>query len=888
MALLPRRFWPLIFVLPIPAWALDAQWFDIPAQSLSEALRVFAGQAKMQLLYKPDVVGHEKSNAVTGEYGREEALQQLLKDTGLEVVFSKGNVATIRPIQSVEPGKQVDALRDDAEDSAAPTAKGDKSLWNRVLVAQADQGSSNITSVNDVSQSSSEKSQKSAVLEEVIVTAQKRSERLQDVPVPVTVLDAQSLAENNLNRIQDYFASVPGLTLNASSGAPGGGRQFLSIRGLAATFVGTPSVAFVIDDVPFGSSTSQSNGAISYPDVDPNDLARIEVLKGPQGTLYGADSIGGLIKIVTQDPSTSQFSGRAEILGNRIIDGGPGYGFRGAVNIPISDSFAVRASGFTRRDPGYIDNITTGQDNVNSVDVYGGRLAGLWRPTDTLSIKIAALVQNSYGNGNPTVNATVDPADGKFQPAQGGFIQTGLPGTGTYRNAVQFYSATVNAKVSGLDIISLTGYGINRSQYNYDATLYGLAPLVFPQFPTASGSAALFHQETDKLTQELRVSSSVGHWLDWLAGGFYTHETQPNYYGAIDANDINTGAYIGNVYTDFLRPDTFSERALFGDVTFHATDRFDIQLGGREAWNSQAFQNIYTGQGVGFIFGQSSPYAQPEQRSTGDAFTFLVVPEYKFSQDLMVYLRVASGYQVGGPNVNTAHGEPRSYNPSTTKNYEVGIKGDLYGHRLSFAVSTYYIDWHDIQIFVEPTPVMSYTANGGRAKSTGVEFSIQARPLAGLQASASGSYSDAVLTQDMPAHSSIYGRSGDPLPYNSRYSGTLALDQDLVHVGGLVTILGASASYVDRRYSEFPGGPPPYGPPPENIARFQLPGYTTVNAHLSARSASWFFNLFCNNLTNTRGQLGGNNASNAGNTSGAYLQLIQPRTVGLSITKSFQ
>jgi len=237
----------------------------------------------------------------------------------------------------------------------------------------------------------------------------------------------------------------------------------------------------------------------------------------------------------------------------------------------------------------------------------------------------------------------------------------------------------------------------------------------------------------------------VGHCLDWLVGEFYTHEAKPNFYEADDANDVATGAYVGNLDT-FYFPQAFSEYAVFGDATFHATDHFDVQIGGREAWSRQTYQEIATGPDIYSLFHVPSPYIQPRQQANSNAFTFLVVPEYKFSPDLMVYARVASGYQVGGPNFSTSQGQPASYRPDTTRNYEIGIKGAVDDHLLSFDASLYYIDWRDIQLTVI-LPSVSYVTNGGRAKSEGVEFSGEAHPVRGLRISASGSYCDAVLQQ---------------------------------------------------------------------------------------------------------------------------------------------
>jgi outer membrane receptor protein involved in Fe transport len=287
-------------------------------------------------------------------------------------------------------------------------------------------------------------------LSEIIVTAQKRSERLQDVPVPVTVISGDVLAEQNENRLQDYFASVPGLTLSPV----GPGLQSLSLRGVTTSVVGNPTVGVMIDDMPYGSSTLLGFGAVLLPDLDPSDLARVEVLRGPQGTLYGASSLGGLVKFVTTDPSTKGFSGQVQALGSWVEngDGKSGYALRGAINVPLSETFAMRMSGFARRDPGYITNVTTGEKAVNSADVYGGRISALWQPTDKFSIKLAALVQKTEGDGTSAVDA-----DPSLEPIHGDLTQARQLKEG-YDSKVQYFTGILRAGLGDLELVSLSAY----------------------------------------------------------------------------------------------------------------------------------------------------------------------------------------------------------------------------------------------------------------------------------------------------------------------------------------------------------------------------------------------------------------------------------------------
>src|SRR6201986_347376 len=222
-------------------------------------------------------------------------------------------------------------------------------------------------------------------IETVTVTAEKRVEPLLNVPVPVTVVDPSSLVSNGQPNLKDWYTSVPGLSFSPQ------GRENnafnLSIRGITTGGATNPTVSVLIDDMPFGSSTLGPGGI--KPDIDPGDLERIEVLRGPQGTLYGDNSMGGLVKSVTKDPSTDGYSGRLEVGTEYIQNGdGPGYDVRGAVNVPLDDETALRVSGYTTQDPGYIDNPVYHIRGVNRDNADGLRASVLWTPQSNVSLKL--------------------------------------------------------------------------------------------------------------------------------------------------------------------------------------------------------------------------------------------------------------------------------------------------------------------------------------------------------------------------------------------------------------------------------------------------------------------------------------------------------------------
>jgi iron complex outermembrane receptor protein len=853
--------------------------FNIVPQRLAAAIVQFSEQAHVQVISSGIDVTDQTTPGVIGRYTVADALNALLRGTGLRYKAMNENTVSL---QAIKPSTRTTQMPE-APQSSVALAQADSTQNPR-----ADTTSS-LTSVP----SDSEKSR----LGEIVVTAQKRTERLQDVPIAITVLDPQTLAENGQNRLIDYFSSVPGLNVAASPS--GGGTQYLTLRGLSAGVYQNPTVATVIDDIPIASSMYWNQGNLTAPDLDPSDLARIEVLKGPQGTLYGADSLGGLIKYVTVDPSTSAFTGRVEVSGVDVPEGGLGYITRGAVNVPVSDQLAVRASAFYRQDPGYIDDLTTGQKNFNSPETYGGHVAVLWRPEDNLSLKLGALIQETHGNTSQ-VNS-----DGSLQFPQGAFKFTGLPGSSDYYTQTQLYSAVVNAKIAGIDVTSLTGYAINKllNWFDYSNPIAGVGGVgaVADQLSMAHGMSGFTaatskdYYDTHKVSEELRASSSIGHWLDWRIGGFYTHEDNAEAYTNVYAAKP-TGALGISLLESVETPVTFRESAVFGDVTVHITDRFDVALGGREAWSRQLIEGVNIGPAVPIFVGGTSPSSMPAEQGVGNAFTYQVAPKFKITPDLMIYARVASGYRIGGGNPDAAllvaAGLPTSYAPDRTTNYELGIKGTLLDHRLSFDASAYHIRWSNFQIDVTTIYTdsagsqqsLGYVANAGNAKSEGVEFSLEGRPTAGLTITAQGSFDNAVLTDNLPAASGAYGPKGDRLPYSMRLSGGLAANQEIRLPSNWVGFFGASVNYIGNRLYEFPYASSPGSPPP---ARIEFPGYAQINLRAGARHDSWLINLYVNNVADRDAVLGVESVLALGATGGYYASVLQPRTVGINLAKTF-
>jgi len=824
--------------------------FDIPAQALSSAIIAFSEQTGVQVITSGAQVTGLTTAGVSGKFSIARALERLLNGTGLKYEAVGSTAVALTP--NVGSGK----APGDALDRGAGRTLSDPIH--------------SVTSVQVQKDTTSEvKGGPSDHLEEIVVTAQKRAERQQDVPIPLTVVNTEALVSSGQLRIQDYYQRIPGLTV-----APDDfGAATVTIRGISTGDYTNPTVAITVDDIPFGSSTALGNGP-EVPDFDPSDLSHLEVLRGPQGTLYGASSLGGLIKYVTVDPSTEAFSARVEGDVNDLSHGdGVGYGARAAANIPLNDSLAVRLSGFARRDAGYVDNILTGQRGVNWGNVEGGRLSALWHAAPGVSLKLSAWFEDTTTHGSANV---------ELGPGSGALVQSNVRNIGGFEKRIQAYSANLSADLGWAQLKSLSGYSINEYRDSFDFSS-GLGGLVESGIPGTgfdgygvSGAPIFVFGKTNKFTQELRLASPGGGKLDWLAGVFFNHEDSPATENILAAAQF-TGVSVAT-FANIVFPSTFAEYAGFADLTYHFTDKFELQLGARESQNRQSYRETYTGPYDLVAFGEAGPYVQSTVHSKDNSFTYLVTPQFKISPDVMVYARVASGYRPGGPNINGgSSGLPSVYKPDTTRNYELGLKSALLERTLSIDASLYYIDWQNIQLYLTaPVTDLAYNANGSGAKSEGVELSVESKPLAGMTIAAWVAGNRAVLRQSFPSSSSALGFAGDRLPYSSRFSGSVSIDQEMLITNGLSGVVGGTVSYVGDREGVFAAA----GGPNE---RQDFPAYTKVDLRAGIKWDGWSVSAFANNLTDRRGLLnGGLNTYNP-----AVFVLIPPRTIGLSVARSF-
>ncbi|MGB6486319.1 MAG: TonB-dependent receptor [Steroidobacteraceae bacterium] len=725
--------------------------------------------------------------------------------------------------------------------------------------------------------------QTAATLQEVVVTAQKRQETLHNVPMGVTAITSADIQSMHLIDFADLETQVPGLSVELV--APGLDR--LTIRGENVGGVGS-TVTTYIDDVPFGSSNALANGEGTTGDFDTWDLERVEVLRGPQGTLYGAGSEGGLLKYVTNPPDPTKFAAAFELGDEDVAHGDDAPSYKAMLNLPVGGSAAFRLDGFYTRMPGYVDDPQLGESDVNRGYNEGGRASFLVNVTDNFSIRLTAFGQTMHTDGSPEIDVfggagtpLTPPAD-ELQPDDGNYNQHRFinePSTFKY----DIYSGTLDWNLGWGTLTSVTSYGKTTQDQFTDATSTAAAPglsfgvLTDSLLPpgTNAGVAETSDLVIDKLTQEVRLASSTGQPLEWQAGAFFTREssTLPQ---TLPSFIIPTLAPTGlpsleNANLDAL----YREWSAFAQIDYHFIPAFDVALGGRWSENKQSENEVLGGLLV-------SPTQTTGGASTGTDFTYSVAPRWHVSQDTMAYVRVASGYRPGGPNALppiTPTGVGRTYQADSTVNYEIGVKSNLLDNRLSVDVDAFQINWKKIQLF-EFVDDFGINANGGTATSKGLEWTLGLTPVNGLTFTLAGAYVNAYLTEDAPAAG---GANGDQLPYAPKWSNSLDANYTWRAFADYSAFAGATWSYIGSRASDFStteavaGGAVVF----EANPRPDLGGYNTLNLRAGIDNGRWTFELYCKNIADTRGLTFYTNTGTP--NFGGAIGIQEPRTIGATI-----
>lgn len=822
---------------------------NIPAESLTSALKSFAKERTLQVLYRDDLVQGIKTKGAVGTLTAAETLDRLLRGTGLTYRYVDEKTVTITPASQTH---------------IAPPTRSIRPGQASVPASSQSHAEDNGNGVDPVTKEGAQEERK---LAEVIVTAQKTKQSILDVPMPVSVLTARALVQLNEPNITDYYASVPGLSIQPT----GEGDMLLSIDGITTGGYANPTVGVTVNDVPFGGSLQVDHGD-SFPDFDPSDWSSIEVLNGPQGTVYGASSLGGLIRFVTVNPTPSSAFGRLEGGAAGIQNGAEvGYNFDGFINLPLTDDMAVRLSAYGRRDPGYIDNPALHIKGVNEAHVAGVHLGVFWQPMSEVTAEFDALFQDSHGSGQNVV------FEGPNTQGFGDLQQNFVAGCCTDTRKWQLYSLDVNASFGGFSLTSVSGLQIFQSDEGWDLSLLFLPLPIGPMpYPQADSAPVVDSDALHKFSQEIRVDATFLQNLHLLLGGFYTRENSA-FAQNLPVTDTLTGAVLTPSQGFDTVPLTYQETAAFADLTYHFTRQMDLTIGAR----ASHIEESQSGSQGGALFGLplSPPTPIPTTHESATPVTFLVTPRVKFSSRLMTYIRVASGYGAGAVNPPPIGGAaiPPQYGPDKTLEYQLGLKARFLGDTVSLDTDYFHIRWTDIQLFLVTPEGSGYEANGSGATSQGVDMSVTGRVLPFMSLTGAVTYDQAALTRAFPVSSTAIGLPGEPLPYAPLWSGHLGFDANVhfLPVANSAEYFGGEVDYVGHREGEFSAA----------VARQYYGGYAKVSLHAGIRKEAWDVQAYADNLMNRRGLISGGVGDSGYGPVGFYL--IRPRTIGVTVSRDF-
>ncbi len=686
--------------------------------------------------------------------------------------------------------------------------------------------------------------------EVVTVSATRRREPIRDVPLRVETLSAVALERSGAASLIDYVGSLPGVHVSRDGGP---GRGQVEIRGVSVGSMGAPTVGIYVDEVAFGSSTSFVGEAVAALDLSLLDLHHVELLRGPQGTLYGAGAMGGLLKYVTNDPDSSGFSGKAGLSVRQNKGGGVGHTENAVVNVPLSEGVAaLRFAAFNEHDGGFIKSVgrLPGQD-VNQGNTRGARVSLLVDPTKDFRLRLTATQQNIERDG--TVIVQYDIATG--QPLYGDLTRQ-LYRSEPYSIKTGMLSADLEYNMGWARLNVIGSAQRFRGETLLDATeILGSAGL---NFAALDNSIRL-----DKRTAEVRLTSARGP-LEWLAGYYHNKETggrdQRLYAELQDNTEME--------FVQSSQPSRFIENAVYGDLTWNPTAQWSFTVGARAARNRQVYGTSTNG---------VKDFESPGKDSSK---TYLTTARYSIDKVSSVYFRAASGYRPGGPNSpaidqngEVIAGAPTTFAADSLWSYELGYKADLLDKRLFIEAALFDIRWDKLQ---QPIAigVTTLTGNAGKAESKGLELALRFKVTEQFSLDGSLAYTNAKLTEDAPA----LGPAGSRLPNSAKLSSMIGGRYSFDY-NGKAAYAGLNVRQVGSRNAGFDS-------PGTSVPFFRMPGYTVADLQMGVEISGWELGAFVRNLGDKRALSGADTALTA---FGGPLRVtpLQPRTIGMNLSREF-
>ena len=715
-------------------------------------------------------------------------------------------------------------------------------------------------------------SEHSKTYEEIIVTANKRPENLQQIASGISSIDGDTLDTMGAFNFEGFAHLLTGLNYSDN----GSGKKKLTIRGLSdgLDYDGElqSTVAVYINDLPLTSS-------VSFPDLHMFDIERVELLRGPQGTLYGAGSLGGTLRIITNKAQPGENKSLLETTYSATRNGDPSYAINAMSNIPLGERLALRLVAYKKEDGGFIDNIKLDSDNTNRTKTTGARLAISYTPTDRLDISASIQYQHSDLEGHA-----------RYTPALGDLI-TNSPIAETQHDNSSFFNLTFHYDLDWAQLSSISAYYAGENDWYFDFSEYAYQSLheSYEQTGIEAVSGHQYDQTFNIYSQEIRlISISENNW-QWTAGLYFSKDDTP-LTQAVTVNNLASllgtaavlpgGAfYIGkDVIFYGERQHEVKQKALFGEITYAFNEQWKATLGLR--WSRITLKNDNWSYGIKNL--KSAPDNKGYQTSSGDISDSVVTPragfEYYPNKDLMIYTLVSKGYRVGGTNsaIAVAEGASESYDSDTLWNYEIGFKSDWLEKRLLLNAAAYYLDWRDIQtkqIFADSS--FGYITNANQAKVLGLELESVFNASDKFKFSTGINILNAELAKDFHDEGQLQGARGDRLLGVPDFSLQAAINYLRPLSGKMHFLSKLDYHYIGESCSQFESNR-------ETTPQDSYGNYSVFNlrAGLSMKNG-WETTLFITNLTDKRAR------TSVTTILEEKVYTIRPRTFGLALRYSF-
>jgi len=685
-------------------------------------------------------------------------------------------------------------------------------------------------------------------IEEIIVTATRRVMRLQDVPLSITAFSQEQLTEKGIVNYQGLAHNTPGVILNRQSA----NFNNFSVRGIATNGYNAnlqSTVAIYIDELPISSN---GNSTI----LDPNlfDVERVEFLRGPQGTLFGSNSLAGAVRFINKNPDLNQFDSTVLVDWGSTDGGSFLQRYNGMVNIPlVEDTLALRLVGFYRDEEGYLDNTGTGIKDSNSLEHVGGRAILLWEPTDKFYLRALYMTEDSEPQDASLIN-----------PDRGDKVRfTDHPDE--FKAYIDNFNITLGYDFGGAELTSSTTWSDYEGDFIVD--LAGT-------FNQAIAFALDAVGWDENFVQELRLVSDSGSKFDWVLGGYYNYKRRDVDYDYrsnmefLEERGI-TGLPNPPYYQQFDSYFVTHELAGFGELTYHHSENFWVTGGLRYTKSDvQGFTKEGGYNSNYFLIALYPAFFPPEAVITpvpaavGDkgeesGFSYKLSFSYKPREDLTTYATVSTGFRT--PVVNAYGGRESTLDPDDIIipygadsddliNYEIGAKGSWLSNKLTAHLAAYWIDWKNIQVQANRvSDTIQFATNIGAAESKGIEFEISAVPTPGLLLAFNGSWNDAEVTKLTPEEAAISGAemgSGMAFP---EWQGSAYLKWDFDIGANNEGFFTTNVQYVDGYPNMFPNVP---GQPGVPTAMYGVTeAYTIVDMSLGMRIGDkWMLTGYVENL----------------------------------------